>query len=304
LRAVISLGTNTTRLLVVRDEPDGTVVPVEHRQTGTRLGEGLRGTGVLQPAAMARTLDAVAEFASAARAYDAALCSIATSAVRRATNAAEFSERMRAVTHVPLEVLEGEAEARASFVGATYGVARDGARVAVIDVGGGSTEVAVGADGVLERGISFEIGSVRVSERFVDLTGRTPGAPARTAAAQARTAIDEELAACSALRPVQQVRAVAGTATTIAAIDAGTHVDAVSGSVLTLARLDSTIALLLELNLEERRALPGMLPQRADILAGGALILSQALRRLDVSEALVEANDLLLGHLVLRGSRA
>jgi exopolyphosphatase / guanosine-5'-triphosphate,3'-diphosphate pyrophosphatase len=303
LRAVISLGTNTTRLLVVRDEPDGTVVPVEHRQTGTRLGEGLQGAGALQPAAMARTLDAVAEFVSVARALDAALCSIATSAVRRATNAVDFAERMRAITDVPLEVLEGEAEARASFVGATYGVAHDGARVAVIDVGGGSTEVAVGADGVLERGISVEIGSVRVSEAFADLTGRAPGAPARAAAASARRAIDEAVGACGALRPVRHVRAVAGTAMTIAAIDAGTHVDAVSGSVLSLATLDSTIALLLELSLEERRTLPGMLPQRADILAGGALILSQTLLRLDASEALVEANDLLLGHLVLRGSR-
>jgi len=252
---------------------------------------------------MQRTLDAVAEFVAAAGAHDAALCSIATSAMRRATNARDFAERMRAVTLVPLEVLDGEAEARASFVGATYGAAHDGARVAVIDVGGGSTEVAVGADGVLERGVSVEIGSVRVSERFAALTGHTPGVPARNAAAEARRTIDEEIAPFAELRPVQHVRAVAGTATTIAAIEAGTHVDAVSGSVLTLAALDGTIALLLELSLGERRALPGMLPQRADILAGGALVLSQTLRRLAASEALVEANDLLLGHLVLRGSR-
>jgi len=95
------------------------------------------------------------------------------------------------------------------------------------------------------------------------------------------------------------VRAVAGTATTVAAVAAGSHVDRVSGTVLALGTLETTIDRLLDLSLEERRALPGMLPQRADILAGGALVLAQTLTRLGAAEALIETNDLLLGYLIL-----
>ncbi len=283
----------------MRDVPGCEIEQLEHAQTGTRLGEGLRESGSLGAAAMERTLAAVAAFVARVRARDADLSSIATSAMRRANNAAEFSARMRETTGVPLQVLDGAAEAQASFIGATYGVPRDGMRTAVVDVGGGSTEVAVGRDGSLERAQSIEIGSVRVSERFGDLMGNAPGPRAHAAALEARAAIDEEIAAFGAFRPVARVRAVAGTATTVAAVAAGSHVDRVSGTVLALATLETTIDRLLDLSLEERRALPGMLPQRADILAGGALVLAQTLTRLGAAEALIETNDLLLGYLIL-----
>jgi exopolyphosphatase/guanosine-5'-triphosphate,3'-diphosphate pyrophosphatase len=264
------------------------------------LGEGLRKSGSLKAAAMERTLAAVREFVERVRAHDALLSSIATSAMRRARNAAEFGARMREATGTELEVLDGCAEAEASFIGATYGVPHDGKRTAVVDVGGGSTEVAAGCDGHLERAHSIEIGSVRVSERFADLMGNAPGPRARAAALEARGAIDEEIAAFGALRPVDRMRAVAGTATTIAAVAAGSQVERVSGTILTVATLEATIDRLLDLSLEERRGLPGMLPQRADILAGGALVLAQTLARLGTGEALIETNDLLLGYLVTR----
>jgi exopolyphosphatase/guanosine-5'-triphosphate,3'-diphosphate pyrophosphatase len=248
---------------------------------------------------MDRTLAAAGEFAGRARAHGAALSSIATSAMRRARNAATFAARLREMTGLELHVLDGNAEAYASFVGATHGVAHDGKRTAVIDVGGGSTEVAVGRDGRLERALSFEIGSVRISERFGDLAGNAPGAPARAAADNARADIDREIAALRELRPIERARAVGGTSLTIAAIRAESHVDRVSGTLLTLEALETTIGRLLDLPLQKRRDLPGMLPQRADILAGGALVLAQTMRHLGVDETLVEANDLLLGHLIL-----
>jgi len=283
----------------VRDLPDGAIAQLEQAQIGTRLGEGLRESGSLQTLAMDRTLAAAAEFAGRARAHGAVLSSIATSAMRRAANAASFAARLREVTGVELQILDGSAEAHSSFVGATYGVAHDGKRTAVIDVGGGSTEVAVGRDGRLERALSLELGSVRITERFPDLGGGAPGAAAYAAAAAARAAIDIEIEAFGSLRPVERARAVAGTPLTIAAIVAESHVTRVSGDVLTLEALDATIDRLLELPLARRRALPGMLPQRADILAGGGLVLAQTMRRLGVDRALVEANDLLLGHLIL-----
>jgi exopolyphosphatase / guanosine-5'-triphosphate,3'-diphosphate pyrophosphatase len=288
--------------LVVRDLGPGELEQLEHGQIGTRLGEGLRVSGELQPEAMDRTLAAVTTFVERARAHDAGLSCIATSAVRRASNAVAFAERVRALSGAPLEVLDGTTEAQASFVGATYGAPRDGRRIAILDIGGGSTECAAGRDGLLEQGLSVEIGSVRVSERFPALMGHAPGPGARAAAREARRAIDAEIAGFASLRPVELVRCVAGTALTVAAVALGSHVDRLRGANLSAAALEATIDRLLDATLEERRAMPGMLPQRADILAGGALILAQTLRALGVSEAWLESNDLLLGHLIAQAA--
>ncbi len=303
----------------MRDLPGGGIEQLEHGQIGTRLGEGLRDGGPLLPAAMDRTLAVVREFTARARAHGVGppsisnsagltstdgLTSIATSAVRRADNAAEFGERMRAETGVPLQVLDGATEAQASFRGATFGAAVAGRRVAVLDVGGGSTECAVGRDGVLEDAVSVEIGSVRVSERRPALMGATPGPAARAAALEARAEIAVALGSFAAFAPVDEVRCVAGTPLTLGAVWAGSHVDRVSGMVLSHAALDATIDRLLDLTLDERRALPGMLAQRADIVAGGGLIVSEALRLLGADAGLLEVNDLLLGFLLMeRASR-
>jgi exopolyphosphatase/guanosine-5'-triphosphate,3'-diphosphate pyrophosphatase len=299
MRAVISIGTNTARLLVVRDGVNGSIEQIEHRQIGTRLGEGLRGRGKLHPEAIARTLAAVRDFSTRAHAHGATLSCIATSAVRRADDGAAFAARIGEVTGVPLHVLDGRTEARASYLGATFGAPRDGRRTAVLDIGGGSTELAIGCDGELLAEHSVEIGSVRVAERYPDLCGAAPGAPARGAAAQARAAIDALVKPFGAFGRIDALRCVAGTPLTIAAVAFASHVDRVSGETLTVVTLERTLDRLLAATLEERRALPGMLPQRADILAAGGLILAQCLRVLGVSGALLEANDLLLGYLLM-----
>ena len=299
MRALISLGTNTSRFLVVRDLPDGSVAAVEHDQVGTRLGEGLHERGTFAPAAIARNLAAVRAFAVRARELGAPLASIATSAMRRADDADAFAAQVEAITGVPLRVIDGRTEAEASFRGATAGVDLGGLRIAVLDIGGGSTECAVGTQGRVEAALSLELGSVRVGERFPELLGTSPGAPARAAAARARAAIAEIVVPFRSLRPVAQVRCVAGTPLTIGAVVHASHVDRVSGSTLSLAELDAAIDRFLELDLAGRRALPGMLPQRADILPAGALVLSESLVALGVAEGYLEANDLLLGYLLM-----
>lgn len=223
--------------------------------------------------------------------------------MRRADDALAFAQRLRATAGVSLEVLSGDAEAAASYRGATYGVSHDGRRVAVLDIGGGSTECALGRDGTLLETRSIEIGSVRVAERFPALLGAAPGAPARVAAAAARAEIAASLAPLRDLLPVAELRCVAGTPLTIGAVIAGSHVDAVSGSTLARVALDASIERLLELRLDERRALTGMLPQRADIIVGGALVLSEAMDVLGIAAGLLEANDLLLGYLLLQRER-
>jgi len=254
--------------------------------------------GPLSPAAMERTLAAVGTFAAVARAHGADLACIATSAVRRATNAVEFGTRIRAVAGVPLQVLSGKAEATASFRGATAGAGRDGSRIAVLDIGGGSTECAVGVDGTVLAARSIEIGSVRVAERYPALSGASPGARARAAASAARRAIRVAVAPLRRLAPVTQVRCVAGTPLTLAAVVAGSHAATVAGTSLTRDAVDATIERLLDLDLAQRRALPGMLAQRADIIVAGAVVLSESLCALGTSAGLLEADDLLLGFLL------
>ena len=295
---MLSLGTNTVRLLVVHDNTDGTVEQLEHRQIGTRLGEGLRDGGSLAPAAIARTLAAAVDFAAIAHDYGATLACIATSAVRRADDATAFGERIFASTGAPLRVLSGEEEAAASYRGATYGVPHDERRIAVLDIGGGSTECAVGCKGVLLETCSIEIGSVRVAEHFPALLGGEPGEPAHASASAARIEVARALAPLRALTPIAELRCVAGTPLTIAAVIAGSHVDKVSGSTLAHEALDAAIDRLLDLHVDERRVLAGMLAQRADIIVGGALVLSEAMRALGVTTGLLEANDLLLGFLL------
>ena len=282
----------------MRDEADGTCTQLEHRQIGTRLGEGLRDGGSLAPDAIARTLAAATDFAAIAHDYGAMLVCIATSAVRRAEDTNAFGERIFAATGARLRVISGEEEAAASYRGATYGVPHDGRRIAVLDIGGGSTECAVGCDGALLETRSIEIGSVRVSERFPALLGAEPGEVARGAAIAARVEISRALVPLRSLAPTAELRCVAGTPLTIAAVIAESHVDKVSGSMLSREALDATIVRLLDLHVDERRVLAGMLAQRADIIVGGALVLSEAMLALGATSGLLEKNDLLLGMLL------
>lgn len=295
-RALISLGTNTVRLLVVRGSGEA-VESIAHMAEGTRLGEGVRENGRLAPQAVARTLSVVARFAEIARRHEASLAAIATSALRRADDAPAFAAQFEAASGVPLTIIDGLAEAAASFAGATYGAPAEG-RVAVLDVGGGSTECAVGAAGRLEAAVSCEIGSVRVTELFPALAGGVQGAAARTGAAQARAYVREALQPLGTLPPASLVRAVAGTPATLAALATASDVERVRGYRLTRDTVEAWLLRLLDAPLAERKALPGMIPQRADILPGGALIVSEALALLGCEEAVVETNDLLLGYLL------
>lgn len=303
-RALISLGTNSTRLLVVRDHPGGRVEQLEHRSIGTRLGEGLAGSGPLADGAMNRTLEAVATYVERARELGASIEGIATSAMRRASNAVDFSTRVKSLIGAPLHILDGREEAACSFAGATYENGAPGRRVAVVDVGGGSAECAVGRDGVLADDASVEIGAVRLSERFPELMGSATPEAARAAAVAARADAADSLEPFARFAPVDEVRIVGGTATTMGAIvfaSDALNAEVVAGRTLTRASIDELIDRMLGLDLAQRRDLRGMIAQRADILPAGAIVISAALRRLGVDAARIETNDLLLGYLLRTG---
>lgn len=296
-RALISIGTNSTRLLVVDGEAQ-----LAADSTGTRLGAGLAERGRLEPEAKARTLAVVADYMDRVRGFGASAACIATSAMRRASDGDAFARDVEALVGAAPRVLSGDEEAAFSFLGATRKL--DGTEpVGVLDVGGGSTELAIDVPararrrGHVARTLSLEIGAVRLSERHPALMGAAAlDAPARAAlAAAARADATTVLAPLEPLGPVHDLVAVGGTAFTAAAMVAQAPLrDGVAISSADRARL---VDELLARDLAARRALPFIRPQRADILPAGILIVDEACRLLQVDAVRVSVDDLLAGYL-------
>ncbi|MGA8535160.1 MAG: hypothetical protein WB615_13715 [Candidatus Tumulicola sp.] len=291
--AVISVGTNSTRMLLADVAPERPHVEAAG-SIGTRVGEGLDAEGRLAEEPMRRTLEAVGQLYRQVRGRYVKLFAVATSAARRAGNGDEFLQRAEAIVGVPVRVLSGEEEAEASYRGAiTVFDNLRGERVAVIDIGGGSTEYASGTGTKPERVLSCEIGAVRLTEALPAMAGRDgPVEPATVE--RARSLAREALDPLSAGEPAERAAFVGGSATTVAAI-----VRARKGSVdsypLSRADLQSVLTRLCSLSLDERKKIVGMRAQRADILPAGIVVLDVALELMKLDAAVATTSDLLLG---------
>ena len=281
--AVVDIGTNTTRLLVA-DVTDGQVSEVERRTTITTLGEGLDATGRLADAAMERVTAAVAEYREAIDALGAEwTTAVATSAMRDAENGAAFRDLLQERFQIDARTISGDEEALLTFLGATAGRA-GAAETVVIDIGGGSTEYVVGRPGEEPSfHTSTQMGSVRHTERF--LHSDPPASEELEALARDVHAIVPEVSAERAI-------AVAGTATSLAAIDGAEDVHGYVLSVTACARVRDTLA---GLPLSERREVSGLNPARAPTIVAGATILTESLRALGLDEVEVSDRDILHG---------
>jgi len=269
---------------------------LEARSVGTRLGARLDERGNLDSAARARTLATIRDYLAAVRAAGATLDVIATSAMRRAHDAAAFVADVQALTAVELRIISGEEEARYSFLGATTSLHIAG-RVAVLDVGGGSTELAVGTRERIDGAMSLEIGAVRLSERHPALLGTCALALHERAEliAQVRDDAAGMLVSLAHLRGFAELVVVGGTAYTAGAMLAADA--ARDGVPMTHAQRGQLIDDLLARDLEARRALPFIRPQRADILPAGLLIIDEACALLAIDTVRVSHRDLLAGYL-------
>lgn len=286
--AAIDCGTNSIRLLISDVSPGGGVLAmkdVERSMVITRLGEGVDRTGALRSEAVARTLEAAETYQNLVETHGVeALRIAATSATRDASNRQVFVDGMAAITGVVPEVITGREEAELSFVGAVSSLP-DALEppFLVVDIGGGSTEFVVGEAGV-EAGVSVDMGSVRVTERF----GPEPWTPQKRAAAEKW--IDErieEAAAVVDLRAARTVVGVAGTITSLAALIA--EVPEYDPSVThgyrpSPQQWGEAVEFLVREPVARKEGLPAMPPGRADVIAGGALIWQQVLRYLGVLE--------------------
>lgn len=291
--AAIDCGTNSIRLLITEVDGDAKSDLLREMRV-VRLGQGVDETGTLAPEAVERTLEACREYGRVIEAMGVDVVSFAaTSAMRDAGNASDFSDRVEQILGVRPRVLTGEEEARASFEGATGDVAE--ALTAVVDLGGGSTEVVQGL-GAPTFSHSFDLGSVRMTERFL-LTD--PPSVAEVTACM--THLDAVLApVLSRLEPSDEIVGVAGTITTIAAH--ALALPSYDSDVIHQARIHvddvrAACGSLMQMPVADRRALPFMHPGRADVIAGGALILDRVLDHLPrtTDELVVSEHDILDG---------
>ncbi len=297
MNAIVSIGTNSTRVLLADlDESPPRVVFA--RSIGTRLGEGLRERGRLGDEAIARTIAAVRTHESSIRGRAESVVAIATSAVRRAENGAAFAARVEKVVGAPVHVLTGDEEALASYRGAVAALPADGGTIGVIDTGGGSTEYAVGTGIFPERVVSCEVGAVRLTETCPGLAG-TGGPVEASTVARARDIARATLAPMRDFPPIDRLALVGGSATTAASLMRGDRTPFVTAGI---ARADvmGTLARLCAMPLAERQLLPGMNPQRADILPAGLIVLDAVFELTALASATATSSDLLMGYLLIR----
>ncbi|MBV8151390.1 MAG: hypothetical protein JO101_07225 [Candidatus Eremiobacteraeota bacterium] len=294
--AVVSIGTNSTRLLVV-EESDGALEPVLQRSTGTRLGENLREEGHLASEAVTRTLAVVDEYMGIIRAQKADASAIATSAMRRATDAKKFAREVEARVGAPLEIVQGEREAELSYRGATAKHRGDD-RVGVLDAGGGSVEFACGRRGVIENRVSCEIGAVRLSEAIPELLGAKVPADPLGLEGNARKYAADHLRPLGMMPRVKMTYAVGGTAFNAAMIVEDSDRETLDCTLLTGENLTELARRFLALDTAARRAQPRISAQRADIFPAGLLIIDTALQILRLQQCTLSRLDLLYGYLL------
>jgi exopolyphosphatase/guanosine-5'-triphosphate,3'-diphosphate pyrophosphatase len=295
--AVVDLGTNSTRVLVA--EVDGPRLTELVRETRvTRLGEGVDASGRLGDDAVGRVFDALEAFRRAIDEADAGeVVGVATSAVRDADNGPAFRDELIERFGIDAHTISGDEEARLTFRGATADAGRGGAETLVVDIGGGSTEFVSGRPGEPPAfHVSTQLGSVRQTERH--LAGDPPTAGQMSAlSSEVRATIEAEVPA-EVRRSAEAGIAVAGTATSLAAIDQRLDPydpERVHGYGLALTACEEMLAMLSGLTLERRRQVPGLHPDRAPTIVAGAAILVEAMRAFGLRQMRASEWDILHG---------
>ena len=295
--AVVDIGTNSTRLLVAEVDGDR-VEELERRTTVTRLGQGVDASGELAPEAMDRVHAALREYRRFMDDLGAETnVAVLTSAVRDAGNGAAFTTAVRERHGLDARTIEGDEEARLTFLGATSErPAGDTTPTVVIDIGGGSTEFVVGSGHDAGFHVSTQAGVVRMTERHLH---HDPPAPEELHALRedVRAVITEALPP-HVRSSVQTAIAVAGTATSVAAIDMALEPydpARVHGHTVSVTRAEQILGALAAITEGERREIAGLHPDRAPTIVAGVAMLLEALEAFGLDAFEASEHDILRG---------
>ena len=295
--AVVDIGSNSTRLLIAQ-RSDHRITELVRRSEVTRLGAGVDADGRLRDDAMQRvfgTLDGYRAEIDAHR-CDSAVA-VLTSAVRDSANGGEFAEQVRTRYGLAPHVLSGDDEAQLTFRGATSERdAADRTPTLVLDIGGGSTEVVIGAGAEMLFHVSTQAGVVRQTERHLH-DDPPPPAELDELAADVRQILRAGVPE-SRRDSVQRGIAVAGTATSLGAIAQALDPydpTRVHGYLISAAEADRILAELAAMTLAERRRVAGLHPDRAPTIVAGVVIFREVLSMFGLNEIEISEHDILRG---------
>ncbi|MDQ6820859.1 MAG: Ppx/GppA family phosphatase [Actinomycetota bacterium] len=296
--AVVDIGSNSTRLLVAELEDGRVTAELARRTTVTRLGDGVDASGNLGEEAMERVHRTLEEYRAVidSQSVDAALA-VLTSAVRDAGNGEQFAGTVETRYKLTPHILTGDQEAALTFLGATSERSpEDRTPTVVIDIGGGSTEFVIGTGRQPSFNVSNQAGVVRQTERHIDHD--PPKQSELEAIAEDVRAIFERGVPEQQRRAVRHAIAVAGTATSLAAIAQELDPydpEKVHGYVIGVAECERILNRLASMPLDQRREVPGLHPDRAPTIVAGAVILIEALRFFGLDEVEISEHDILRG---------
>jgi exopolyphosphatase / guanosine-5'-triphosphate,3'-diphosphate pyrophosphatase len=293
--AVIDIGSNSTRLLIA-DVVGGRVTEVERQSRVTRLGRGVDLSGQLSAEAIEAACAAIADYMAICREDGVEnIDAIATSAVRDASNGSAFAAELRERFALSARVLDGEEEARLTYLGATCENSPS-VPTLVVDIGGGSTELIVGTGEEVAFHTSLQAGVVRHSERHI--TGDPPSTLELEAlASDVRGLIEGAIADQPGARAAAGI-AVAGTPTSLASIEIGLEPydpKQVHGHTLTLGTIQRLLSQLASSPLSKRAGIRGMHPDRAPNIVAGVVILVETMRAFGLDQIEVSEHDILYG---------
>jgi exopolyphosphatase/guanosine-5'-triphosphate,3'-diphosphate pyrophosphatase len=294
--AFIDIGTNTILCLIAELRDGGRFRVLDDLAEMPRLGQAVAHTRRISPEAERRSRDVLRRYLEICADLGVEeITAVGTSALRDAQNSLEVRERWRNELGLPVRVLSGKEEAAYSFVAAQHGLSLGGRELLIVDIGGGSTEFIRGNDTGVSEALSLDIGSVRLTERFLFSD------PVRAQECAGMTAaIDQELAPLRArwLQDDLTLVGIAGTLTTLAAVEKKltrySHSE-VHGSILTLGEVRRQVRLFRETIIAERKKIPGLEPKRADVIIAGACLIERIMTQFHSERVLVSDHGVRYG---------
>ncbi len=296
--AVVDIGTNSTRLLIVDTEEERVTGELERESVVTRLGKGVDADGSLGDEAMERVFATLQGYRERIDRHDVdRAIAVLTSAVRDAANGEEFAQTVKDGFGLEPHILSGDEEARLTFLGATSERdPEDPTPTLVIDIGGGSTEMVIGTGHEVSFHVSNQAGVVRQTERHIHTD--PPTAEECEALADDAREIFARGVPEDQRRAVHHAIAVAGTATSLGAIAQKLEPydpEKVHGYLLSVPKIERMLDELASVALEERRETPGLHPDRAPTIVAGVIILLETVRVFGLDQVEVSEHDILRG---------
>lgn len=288
--SAIDIGSNSIRQTISDVSPNGTIRVVDEMKAAPRLGAGLLETGVLSEIAIQNALIALCRMATLGKQLGVKRTEVvATSAVRDAKNGKEFLARVQSETGLQVKILRGEDEARLAFRSALAHFDLGSGRAVVMDIGGGSLELALSEDGLVERLLSLPLGAIHMSERYLRPDGKKKGL------ARLRKQVREEIRDRLPGRRWRAPRIFCsgGTFTSLASIYLARigmeHAKTVHGTVIPRGDLEHIVETLHNMTVTERQTVPGLNAARSDIIVGGLAVAAEVASRVEAKELVVSA---------------